>query len=360
MSPSSPKPPDAANTAAKGAAKTPAPATVRRRGSGPVIDCHTHIMVQEVADFVTQNRPPDSPECKLVHGFVRGSGAYRQRHPRPAADEVEARLADMDEFGIDLQVISGHVAQFIYWADVDTAMAMHRVGNDKLAEFVQTNPDRFVGMGMVPLQDPAAAATELERTVSQLGFRGVQISTAVEDLEIGEEPLWPFWAKAEQLGVPVFIHPAGFSHPRFRKFLMWNGLGQPIEEALAMSSLIYEGVLDRFPALKLCIAHGGGFLPFYSGRVDRNFENRPGETPNIGKKPSEYMRQFFYDTAVYNGDMLEFLARKVGAERIFLGGDYPVGEDDPVDFVNGAPGLSAEEKRMILGENAAKAFGIGA
>ena len=124
-----------------------------------------------------------------------------------------------------------------------------------------------------------------------------------------------------------------------------------------MSSLIYEGVLDRFPKLKLVIAHGGGFLPYYAGRIDRNFRNRPHETPNINKEPSEYMRQFFYDTVIYNVDMLEFLAHKVGASQILLGGDYPVGEDNPVAFLNKA-NISAEAKRMILGENAAKLLGL--
>ena len=335
-----------------------APATLRKRGSSARIDFHTHIMVQEVADFVTENRPPESPECKLVEGFTRGMNGYRGRHPRDTEDFVQARLADLDECGIDLQVVSGHIAQFIHWADVDVAVEMHRLGNDKLAEFVQTSPDRFIGMGMVPMQDIPAAVAELERMVGQLGFRAVLACTNVEGVEIGEQQLWPFWERAEALGVPVMIHPAGFSHPRFRKHLMWNGLGQPIEEAIAMSSLIYEGVLDRFPKLKLCIAHGGGFLPYYAGRVDRNFENRPHETPNIHKSPSEYMRQFFYDTAVYNIDMIEFLCEKVGAGQIVLGGDYPVGEDDPVEFIASSKKLSEEAKRMILGENAARLLGI--
>jgi aminocarboxymuconate-semialdehyde decarboxylase len=335
-----------------------APATLRRRDSRPVIDFRTHIMVSDVAEFVTRNRPPESPECKLVQGFIRGSDAHRKRHPRGDRDALSARLADMDECGIDLQVVSGHEAQYLYWAEPQTAATLHRLGNDRLAEHVQSRPERFIGMGMVPLQDPAAAVSELERTVSELGFRAVQVSTHVEGVELGEKRLWPFWARAEALGVPVFIHPAGFKHPRFARFLMWNGLGQPIEEALAMSSLIYEGMLERFPRLKVCIAHGGGFLPYYAGRVDRNFENRPHETPAISHKPSEYMRRFFYDTAVYNVDMLEFLARKVGATQIFLGGDYPIGEDDPVAFVKGAKKLSTEARRQILGENAARVLGI--
>ena len=344
--------PSKAKATAKG------PATVRRGSGSPVIDFHAHIMVQEVADYVLANRPAESPECKLVHGFTRGMNSYRSRHPRPTTDYVEARIADMDECGIDLQVVSGHIAQYIHWAKADTAVEMHRIGNDRLAEFVQTRPDRFLGMGMVPLQDVPAAVAELERMVTQLGFRAVLACTNVEQTEVGEPSLWPFWERAAELGVAVMLHPAGFQHPRFKKFLMWNGLGQPIEEAIAMSSIIYEGVLDRFPKLKIGVAHGGGFLPYYAGRVDRNFHNRPGETPNIHKTPSEYMRQFFYDTAVYNLDMLEFLVEKVGATQIVLGGDYPVGEDDPVAFIRDSKRISAETKRQILGENAARLLNI--
>jgi aminocarboxymuconate-semialdehyde decarboxylase len=324
-----------------------------------VIDFHTHIIVPEVCDFVKRNRPPEAPEYQLVDNYIRGAAAQRSRHPRSTDNEVEARLQDMDEVGIDMQAIFCHVAQYCYWAEPEAGTKITRIGNNGLAEFVQKRPDRFIGIGMVPLQDPEAAIRELQRMVAELGFRAVAVNTHVEGVELGEERLWPFWAKAEQMGVPVFIHPSGFKHPRFQKHKMWNGVGQPIEEAIAMSSLIYEGILDRFPKLRLGIAHGGGFLPYYAGRVDRNFKIRPHETPNINKKPSEYMHRFFYDTVVYNVDMLEFLAQKVGPTQIVLGGDYPVGEDNPAAFVKNAK-LSAKAKRMILGENAAKLLGIAA
>ena len=336
-----------------------APARIRRRGSAPVIDFHTHIFVDEVCQYVKQNRPPDATEYQLVDNYRRGEAAQRKRHPRPTGDPVQARLMDMDEFGIDIQVIFGHVAQYCYWASPEEGARLARLGNDRLAEFVANKPERFIGMGMVPLQDAGAAVGELERMVNALRFRAVAVNTHVDGVELGDERLLPFWSRAEQLGVPVFIHPSGFKHPRFDRHLMWNGVGQPIEEAIAMSSVIYEGILDRFPNLKVGIAHGGGFLPYYAGRVDRNFRNRPHETPKISREPSEYMRRFFYDTCVYNADQLEFLAHKVGPDRIVIGGDYPVGEDNPVSFVANAK-LSARAKKMILGENAAKLLGLAA
>lgn len=341
-----------------GAARRRAPAVVRRRArSTPVIDFHSHIIVMEVCDYVKANRPPEATEYQLVDNYLRGAAAQRKRHPRPTADEIEARIMDLDEFGIDLQGIFCHVAQYCYWASPEEGARWCRLGNDRLAEYVARKPERFFGIGMVPLQDPQAAVTELERMVGELGFKAVAVNTHVDGVELGEQKNWSFWARAEQLGVPVFIHPSGFKHPRFEKHLMWNGVGQPIEEAIAMSSLMYEGVLDRFPRLKPGIAHGGGFLPYYAGRVDRNFRNRPQMTPNINQEPSRYMRRFFYDTVVYNPDMLEFLARKVGPERIVLGADYPVGEDNAVEFVRTAK-LPPEAKRMILGENAARLIGM--
>jgi aminocarboxymuconate-semialdehyde decarboxylase len=329
----------------------------RRRASSPVIDFHSHIIVMDVCDFVKQQRPPEATEYQLVDNYLRGAAAQRKRHPRSTSDELAARLQDMDEFGIDIQVVFCHVAQYCYWASPEDGVRMARIGNDRLAEFVAKKPDRFIGMGMVPLQDPPMAVAELERMVNDLGLRAVAVNTHVDGVELGDERNVPFWAKAEALGIPVFVHPSGFTHPRFTRHLMWNGVGQPIEEAIAMSSLMYDGVLDRFPKLRVGIAHGGGFLPYYAGRVDRNFRNRPHETPRIDREPSEYMRRLFYDTVVYNVDMLEFLAHKVGPGQIVLGGDYPVGEDDPVAFVERAR-LPVAAKRMILGENAARLLGI--
>lgn len=324
------------------------------RRSGPlVIDLHTHLRVPEVTELIAKHLPPEHPEYQLAAGFAEKADKHQQ-----GRGALASRLADMDACGIDMQVVSGQVSQYCYWAEGETGPEIARFCNDRLADFVALKPDRFIGMGTVPMQSVSEAVKELKRMTDHLGFRAVMISTQIEGVDLGDERFLSFWAQAEILGLPVFIHPAGLKDPRFKKHRMWSGLGQPIEEAVAMAFLIYEGILDRFPGLKLCIAHGGGFLPYYAGRVDRNYRNRPEATKNIDREPSEYLNRFFYDTVVYNSDILEFLVRKVGSKQVILGSDYPVGESNPVAFVKGAGTLSDIAKRRICGENAARLLGI--
>ena len=191
------------------------------------------------------------------------------------------------------------------------------------------------------------------------GLRGVQIPSHAEGMELGDPQLRPFWARAEKLGAALFLHPAGITEKRYYPYHLWNSLGQPLEEAMAMCSLFYDGVLDAFPKLKICVAHGGGYLPYAAGRVDRNYVDKAHTRLNMSMSPSEYLRRrFWYDTSVYNLDMLEFLVRKVGASQIIMGSDYPSGEDDPVGFVRRARGLSAADKEAILGGNGARLLGL--
>ncbi len=325
-----------------------------------VIDFHAHMVTPEAQAFSNGHVVVSMPAGELP--ATPEGDAYRrwQAESRRKMFDLSARLAVMDETGVDLQVLTPSlVHQYTYWADAEPAIRIERLTNEHVAETVAKAPDRFVGLGSVPLSHPQLAAAELERCVKQLGLRGVEISSHAHTMELGDERLRPFWEAAERLGAVLYLHPTAVVEERYAKWQLWNSIGQPLEEAMAMASLWYEGVLDAYPRLKLCIAHGGGYLPFYAGRVDRNYEEKAITRLNMKKSPSQYMREhFWYDTCLYNVDMLEFLACKVGASRIVMGSDYPVGEHDPVGFVMKAKGLSSDDQADILGRNAARLLGL--
>ena len=328
----------------------------------PCIDVHTHVAFPEILS-----------RARAIK--LRGSGPgkrdwvpqeSRREHARQAQDaqdkltDARARLADMDAMGVDIQVVSMNLPTPCYWASADVGAKIARACNDWMAEFVHAVPDRFVGIGVVPLQDAREPPRELEH-IKRLGLRGVTIPSNVRNRDLGEPALRPFWAAAEAFKLPVMVHPRGFTHDeRLQKFFLWNTVGQPLEEALAMASLIHEGVLDAHPDAKILICHGGGYLPFYSGRGDKAFESRPETCTHIRQKPSAYMPKFFYDSVIFDQDMLRRLVHKVGADRIMMGSDYPRGEieTEPVGFVSTA-GLSDQDRDKILGRNALALFGIG-
>jgi aminocarboxymuconate-semialdehyde decarboxylase len=202
------------------------------------------------------------------------------------------------------------------------------------------------------LQAPDLAVRELTRCVSELGLSGVTISTQVREKEIGDAALRPFWEAAEALGAVVLIHPAGNHDPRFRKWQLWNSVGQSFEEAMAIASLFYEGILDAYPDLKIVVSHGGGYMPFYLGRIARNYVEKPATRTNMSKAPIAYLRMLHYDTCVYDPDTLADLVRIVGADRIVMGSDYPVGEIKPAQFVRDCTALDVAGRELVLSGNA--------
>ena len=335
-----------------------------RFSRGIVIDFHAHLIVPEVVALATAGG---------AKGLVPEAAAMARRHVaglktkgnRAAGANagakmtgVRQRLADMDRMGVDIQVLTASlVHQCTYWSEPKKSLAVERIANDRIAEFVAANPDRLAGLGTVPLQSTPLAVEELQRCMTQLGLKGVNISSTARDRELGDPRMRRFWAKAEELGAAVYIHPAGMPEARYQKNQLWNSLGQPQEEAMAAASLLYGGVMDEFPRLKICIAHGGGYLPFYTGRLDRNYQDKPHTRGGMTKPASAYLRNFHYDSCLYNRDMLEFLVKKVGPGRIVMGSDYPVGESDPVGYVRHAK-ISADAKRRILGTNAARFLGL--
>ncbi len=328
----------------------------------PRIDIHTHVTVPEVQSLARQvklrTKAPGSqdwvPEVsRKIHAAANKSVDAKLRDPK-------ARLDDMDEMGVDIQVVSQNLPNVAYWASNALGQKIARACNDGIARFVEKMPDRFVGVGAVPMQKPDLAVKELSYAAG-LGLKGVQIQSHVRGRELGEAQFRPFWAAAEELQLPVIIHPRGFTHDeRLYKFFLWNSIGQPLEEALAIASLIHEGILEDFPKLKVIVCHGGGYLTFYPGRIERAYDARPEPRENITDRPITYLRRMHYDSVIFDPDMLGFLVKKVGAEKVMMGTDYPRGEveEDPVGFVTRAPGLTKAQRERIMSTNAMAMFAI--
>ena len=285
--------------------------------------------------------------------FAQTTDATRAASVIARMADVDERIAAMDSMGVGTQVLSSSlVHQCSYDAEPETALRLDAAMNDTIARAVAAHPDRFHGLGSLPLQAPDLAVRELTRCMKELELSGVTMSTRVQDREIGDAALRPFWGTAEELGAVVFIHPAGNHDPRFRKWQLWNSIGQSFEEAMAIASLFYEGILDDYPRLKIVVSHGGGYMPFYLGRIARNYVEKPATRVNMSKAPIDYLRMLHYDTCVYDPDTLADLVRIVGAERIVMGSDYPVGDMTPAQFVRDCAALDAAGKELVLWGNA--------
>jgi aminocarboxymuconate-semialdehyde decarboxylase len=297
----------------------------------------------------------------VPHNVMSGFGA---KVPPPEAPRIACQLdpqlqvADMDRRGIDVHVISSsQVIVGTWWAEAKEADELLRRQNDRAAEWVARYPQRFVGAFDLPLQDLDLALRELERATDQLGLKVANLPAGWGTHYLGDAPFHPLLAELERRNVLCFIHPDGTKDPWYQAYGMWNSIGQSIEEVKVMTSIIYNGVFEIYPALRIIVAHGGGFLPHNMARLDRNVTNLPFSTANISRKPSEYLRNFYYDTCVYNVDVLAALAQSVGTDRLVMGGDYPVG-NDPLEFVRSAAFLSAKEREAIVVGNAAALLGL--
>ena len=309
-----------------------------------VIDVHCHCVI---------------PEAHTLLG-LSPSG---QRGP--GIDEVgPRRIREMDEQGIDIEAISINPAW--YRAERELATEVVRIQNERLAEFCATYPDRFVAFASVALQYPDLAVQQLEHGVKQLGLRGAAVGGSVAGEEFANPKFHPFWAKAEELGVLIFIHPQ--STPELSTRFAGNGwlsntIGNPLDTTLALSHLIFEGTLDRFPGLKICSAHGGGYLPSYAARSDNSLRVAPDMDTGVKlqKRPTEYLRQMYYDTLVFTSEALRHLAAEVGVSQLVLGTDHPIPwQPDSVNHILNAEGFSDEDRAAMLGGTAAKLLGIEA
>lgn len=280
---------------------------------------------------------------------------------RPKMDSVDERLADMDAMGVDIQALSISPYHLFFWAEGDLGARAFQTINDDLAGVVAAHPDRFVGLGAVPLQDTGAAVAELRRCATELGFPGIETSTHIEGEELSSPRLAPFWEAVEELEMVVFIHPSGFTHPdRFTEHYFFNTIGHPLEETICAGRLIFDGVMERHPGLKIVFAHGGGYLPAYSGRFDHAYHAREDVRHGLPRPPSEYLAMFHFDTMVFDPDQLAYLIGRYGADHVLLGTDYPydMGDSDPLGLIGKVEGLGTEEIDLVTGGNAARLLGL--
>ena len=284
-------------------------------------------------------------------------------HRGPGIDEVgPRRIREMDAQGIDMEALSINPAW--YRAERDVAAQVVSIQNERLAEFCGKYPDRFVAFASVALQYPDLAVQQIEHAIKKLGMRGVAVGASVAGLEFADPKFHPFWAKCEELGILVFIHPQ--STPDLARRLTGNGwlentIGNPLDTTIALSHLIFEGTLDRFPGLKICAAHGGGYLPSYAPRSDNALRVAPDMDTGVKlkKRPTEYLRRMYYDTLVFTSEALRHLAAEVGVSQLVVGTDHPIPwQDKSIDHILKAPGFSDADRRKMLGETAAKLLRI--
>ena len=341
------------------------------------IDLHTHIL------------PHDWPDLDAKYGYT---GFVRLDHYRPCcarmmigdrffreigdnAWDPQRRLEECDRAGVSVQVLSTVPVMFSYWAKPADGLDLSRRLNDHIAEVVRAHPVRFAGLGTIPLQDPELAARELERCVRELGLRGVQIGSHIDanthlpndPRNLDDRSLDPIWQAAEEWGAAIFVHPWDMvGKERMRKYWLPWLVGMPAETSLAICSMIFGGVFDRFPRLRVAFAHGGGAFPFTIGRIEHGFNVRPdlvaidnqinprSYLARINERGGAAPARFYVDSLVHDADALRLLLKLFGADRIALGSDYPfpLGEAHPGELIESMPDFSPEEKARLLSGSA--------
>jgi aminocarboxymuconate-semialdehyde decarboxylase len=322
------------------------------------VDMHAHILTPAVEKLVAEC-PQKKAEADLR---LRTLGAASLEHNNrvmlpqagPPLTDLDVRLGDMDRMGVDVQVISPIPTQYYYWADEDLAAQIVTLQNEHVAAACSQHPSRLTGLGTLALQHPKLAVRQLETAVRDLGLRGFELSTAVNDRELSHPSLEPVWAKAVELGCVVFVHPMGCSlGERLAPSYLSNSVGQPVETAVALSHLIFGGVLDRHTGLKVCAAHGGGYLPTYIGRADHAYRERP-DAHTMAAPASAYLRRIWFDSLIYSPAALRSLVDQVGAGQVVVGTDYPfdMGHYQVHELIAATPGLTAAEREAILGGTA--------
>ncbi|MET7439258.1 amidohydrolase family protein [Streptomyces sp. NPDC004082] len=325
--------------------------------TGPTVDVHAHILLPGLDALVAGL--PGHAEARELDARRNGPASLAVSGPMvrarvPRMTDVTVRLAAMDAQGVDVQLISPSPSHYHYWADEETAEKVYRLANEAVAAHCSAAPDRLRGLGLVPLQHPGTAVRALDHALAQ-GLSGVEISSHAPGRELSDPAYEPFWTRAEETGAIVFLHPFGCTlDERLDQWYLSNTVGQPTENAVALSHLVFSGVLDRHPGLKVIAAHGGGYLPTHIGRSDHAWHARADASAGCAHPPSSYLRRLYFDSLVHDPGVLRELIRVAGPDRVLLGSDFPfdMGTDDPVGVLRAAR-LSEADLDAVRGRNAA-------
>ncbi|WP_329298053.1 amidohydrolase [Streptomyces sp. NBC_00659] len=309
--------------------------------TSPTVDVHAHVLLPEVESLV--DGLPGLAMARALDARRNGPTALAVSGPMvreriPQLTDPAARLAAMDAQGVDVQLVSPSPSHYHYWTDEETAEKLYRLANEATARHCSAAPHRLRGLGLVPLQHPDHTVGALDHALEQ-GLAGVEISSHAPGLELSDPAYEPFWSRAEETGAVIFLHPFGCTlDERLDQWYLSNTVGQPTENAVALSHLIFSGVLDRHPGLKVIAAHGGGYLPTHIGRSDHAWSARTDAAAGCAHPPSSYLKRLYFDSLVHDPSVLRELIRVAGPDRVLLGSDFPfdMGTKDPVGALRAA------------------------
>mgnify|MGYP001159624319 FL=1 len=320
------------------------------------IDIHAHLWIDDAQEIAaTYIKDIVIPLERFTSDATKTANIKHYNERSHYLKNIELRIRDMDDNGIDIQSVIPVPKQSYYWIPIEPAKEALRAINEGIAAAVKTAPDRFVGFGAIPMQDVEAAVAEMEYCVKVLGFKGIQLLTNINGEEISIPKYDPIWAKAQELDTLIFLHPDGFTHgDRLTEHYLINVLGNPLDTTIAVHHLIFKGVLERYPRLRILLAHGGGYIAAYPGRIDHAWSARADANSNLPNPPTSYLKKMYFDTAVYTPHQLRFLVDFYGANHVVMGTDYPfdMAEFRPVEHVIETDGLSEEQIAAIISGNA--------
>lgn len=335
-----------------------------RQGKHLIVDIHCHYLNPEVnAKTAHLNAASYDPTVIYATELTNQTNILQMKTRAPKLMGVVDRLKDMDKMGVDIQAVAPAPYHYFYFTEAELGASLAREVNDGIANVVAGHPDRFIGMGSVPLQNADMAVKELEYCVKTLGLKGVEICTNVNGKNLTDPSLGleKFFAKANELACIIFMHPLGFTQgERLTNHYFNNVIGNPLETTVAVSHLIFDGVVARYPKIKFLCAHGGGYIAHYWARMDHAWGARKDTRTMIKKKPSSYLEKFYFDTITHDSEMLGNLIRRFGADHVLLGTDYPydMADDHPLQTIRGVKKLSVADRQLIEGGNAVKMMKI--